>query len=149
MIDTTFDFRSDSGGKDPDTDSPTLRCYHRLLWSKALPSGIVFELDDTTPGAYLHHRSDTGEFFLASDSVLPTFIKHPRMKPITEQLTEHEKESFLRLGYTIGGMLVFPGNRVDGKMTINGARGFHPRIADRFDMTLECVRRHYRAYRTH
>lgn len=30
-------------------------------------------------------------------------------------------------------------------MTINGARGFHPRIADRFDLTLECVRRHYAA----
>jgi hypothetical protein len=28
-------------------------------------------------------------------------------------------------------------------MTINGARGFHPRIKDRFDLTVECVRRHY------
>ena len=39
--------------------------------------------------------------------------------------------------------MVFPGNRVDRKMTINGARGFHPRIKDRFDLTLECIRRHY------
>ena len=28
-------------------------------------------------------------------------------------------------------------------MTINGARGFHPRIKDRFDLTVECIRRHY------
>lgn len=28
-------------------------------------------------------------------------------------------------------------------MTINKARGMHPRIADRFDLTLECIRRHY------
>jgi hypothetical protein len=28
-------------------------------------------------------------------------------------------------------------------MTINQARGFHPRIKDRFDYTVECVRRHY------
>ncbi|WP_113903400.1 DUF6994 family protein [Brevibacterium celere] len=28
--------------------------------------------------------------------------------------------------------------------TINGARGLHPRIVDRFDLTLECIRRHYR-----
>ena len=28
-------------------------------------------------------------------------------------------------------------------MTINGARGCHPRIKDRFDLTLECIRRHY------
>jgi hypothetical protein len=28
-------------------------------------------------------------------------------------------------------------------MTINGARGFHPKIKDRFDLTVECIRRHY------
>jgi hypothetical protein len=44
---------------------------------------------------------------------------------------------------TIGGMMVFPGNRIDGKQTINGARGFNRKIADRFDLTLECIRRHY------
>lgn len=47
------------------------------------------------------------------------------------------------LGYTIGSSIVFPGFRVDGKATIKGARGFHPRIADRFDLTLECIRRYY------
>jgi hypothetical protein len=40
-------------------------------------------------------------------------------------------------------MMVFPGNRIDSKMTINGARGFHPQIKDRFDLTVECIRRHY------
>lgn len=39
--------------------------------------------------------------------------------------------------------LCFQRNKIDNKMTINGARGFHPRIADRFDLTLECIRRHY------
>lgn len=58
-IDTSFDFRSDSRlGRDPDSDSPTLRRYHRLLWSKPLPSGRPFELVDTRPGGYLYHRSD-------------------------------------------------------------------------------------------
>ena len=28
-------------------------------------------------------------------------------------------------------------------MTINGARGFNTKIADRFDLTLECIRQHY------
>jgi len=36
----------------------------------------------------------------------------------------------------IGGMIVFPGNRIDGKMTINGARGCYRKISDRFDLTL-------------
>lgn len=45
--------------------------------------------------------------------------------------------------HTIGGMMVFPENRIGRNMTINGARGFHPRIKDRFDLTLECIRRRY------
>lgn len=47
------------------------------------------------------------------------------------------------MAYTIGGMMVFPSNRVDGLPTINGARGLHRKIADRLDLTLECIRRHY------
>ena len=31
MIDITFDFRSDSKGKDPDAYSPTLNAYHKAL----------------------------------------------------------------------------------------------------------------------
>ena len=39
--------------------------------------------------------------------------------------------------------MLCPANRVGRAMTINGARGFHPRIMDRFDLTVECIRRHY------
>ena len=143
QIDIAFDFRSDTPqGKDPDALSPTLRRYHKLLWSKPLPSGVVFELVDTTPGVYLHHRSQLGEFWLASDTVIPTFRKEARLSHIFEQIPE-ELATFNSIGYTIGGMMLFPGNRVGGQMTINGARGFHPRIKDRFDLTVECIRRHY------
>ncbi|GAA3682169.1 DUF6994 family protein [Yimella lutea] len=38
---------------------------------------------------------------------------------------------FARSYRTIGGHLVFPANRIGGKVTINGAKGFHPRIKDR------------------
>ena len=65
------------------------------------------------------------------------------MTHIIDQIPEVEREEFNRIGYTIGGMMVFPGNQVDRKLTINGARGFNPRIADRFDLTVECIRRHY------
>ena len=34
-----------------------------------------FDLDDASRGAYLHHRSALGEFFLSSDSVIPTFTR--------------------------------------------------------------------------
>jgi hypothetical protein len=52
-------------------------------------------------------------------------------------------ESFRAIAYTIGAMMVWPANRVDGKQTINGARGFIRSISDRFDLTVECVRRYY------
>jgi hypothetical protein len=144
-IDITFDFRSDTPpGKDPDTLSPTLRRYHKLLWSKPLPGGVVFELDDTTPQVYLHHRSEMGEFFLSSDAVIPSFTREHRISHIIDQIPVEELDAFNSIGYTIGGMMVFPGNRIGRKMTINGARGFHPRIKDRFDLTVECIRRHYR-----
>lgn len=144
QINTSFDFRTDSGPeRDPDTHSPTLRRYHRFLWSKPLPDGRPFDLDDRTPGAYLHHRSEVGEFWLASDSVMQTFAAWDVVKPVVEALPTQDVDRFKTITYTIGGMLIFPANKVEGQVTINGARGFHPRIADRLDLTLECIRRHY------
>ncbi len=145
MIDTSFDFRTDASGKDPDSRRPTLRRYHQQLWSRPLPSGGRFDLVDTTPGVYLHHRSELGEFFLASDSVIPTFTRWKSMQSIINQLSDVENEAFRTIGYTIGGMIIFPSNRIDGKQTLNGARGFNRKIADRLDLTLECIRRHYRS----
>jgi hypothetical protein len=143
MIDTTFDFRSDTPpGKDPDSFSPTLRRYHQLLWSKPLPSGAPFDLDILTH-PFLHHHSDIGQFWLSSDAVIPTFARSRQMADVVAHVPQEETDEFVRLSYTIGGMMVFPGNRVDGKMTINGHRGCHSQIKDRFDLTVECVRRHY------
>ena len=65
------------------------------------------------------------------------------MAHIIEQIPEVERKEFMRIGYTIGGMMVFPASKVGGAMTINGARGCNARIADRFDLTVECIRRHY------
>jgi hypothetical protein len=140
-IDVTFDFRTDTPeGKDPDTHSKTLRLYHKLLWSKRLPSGEFFGLDDATPGCYLHHHSALGEFWLASDAVIPTFRWNSHIKSL---ISLEELAAFNSVGYTIGGMMVFPGNKIDRKWTINQARGCTKKIGDRFDLTVECIRRHY------
>src|SRR5689334_24862061 len=111
MINTSFDFRSDAGGRDPDSHSPMLRRYHRLLWSKPLPNGERFDLVETSPRVYLHHRSHLGEFFLASDSVVPSFKSWLVAAHVLDELSEEELESFRSVGYTIGGMMVFPGNQ--------------------------------------
>ena len=57
MIDISFDFRSDSKGRDPDTYSPTLNAYHRALWSKELPNGQVMELLDFAEDSETYNKS--------------------------------------------------------------------------------------------
>ncbi len=106
-----------------------------------MPGGVPFDLEPTHwPPFYLHHQSELGEFWLSSDAVVASFRW---LTPIIEQIPETDHAAFMRAGYTIGGMMVFPATRVDGKMTINQRRGTHPKIKDRFDLTLECIRRHY------
>lgn len=142
-INISFDFREDSHGLDPDKYSKTLKQYHKLLWSKELPSGQRLVLDDKQNNSYLHHKSRIGEFFFSSDSIIPTFIKWKRMTHIINNFPKKENEKFLSVGYTIGGTIIFPSNRISGLPTINAARGFNNKIVDRFDLTLECIRLHY------
>ena len=142
-IDVSFDVRSDTPpGKDPDSHSKALKRYHQLLWSKPLPHGRSLSLSDTTPNAYLHHSSpEIGELYLGSDTIFTSHVG--RLNHLYRQLPDSVNEAFLRRGYTIGGSIVFPGNSIGRRQTINQARGMHPRIQDRFDLTLECIRRHY------
>ncbi|MBT8163802.1 MULTISPECIES: hypothetical protein [Arthrobacter] len=138
-VDTSFDFNSDTpAGKDPDSFSPTLRRYHQLLWSKELPNGAAFDLAPEGR-QYMVHRSPVGVFHLASDTITTRLRK--RAWAVVREIPENDLPEYS--GYTVGSTLVFPGNVVGGKQTINGARGFHAKIADRFDLTLECIRRHY------
>ncbi len=143
LINTSFDFREDANGGDPDKTSPKLRRYHQLLWSKPLPDGRPFDLDAKSGKGYLYHNSELGEFVLTSDSVLPTFNRHKRYAHVISQIQQEHVDYFDYITYTIGGMMIFPGNKIDGKMTINGARGCNSKIADRFDLTVECIRRYY------
>ena len=141
-IDINFDSRSDSNGRDPDYASPRLRNFHQVLWSKKLPSGKEFHLA-SEPGKYLVHRSELGEFFLASDSISNSLRAQKRRASLISQIPTKDLDDFQRLGSTIGAKTLFPGNRVGGGQTINVARGFNPKIADRIDLTMHCIRSHY------
>ena len=142
-IDIHFDVYSDTPkGKDPDTNSPTLRKFHRKLWSKDLPSGKSFDLDLTVP-KLLHHKSELGEFTLSSDSICHTYSTTKKMKEIVDQVATTEINHFFKTASTIGGYIIFPANRIDNKMTINGARGLNRNIKDRFDLTLLCIKNFY------
>lgn len=58
-------------------------------------------------------------------------------------LPESEREQFDTITYQMGGMMLFPGRQIDGKPSINQERGFNSQIADRLDLTVECIRLHY------
>ena len=149
-IDITFDLRTDAAGGDPDASSPTLLRYHYLLWNKPLPSGRPFHLTPRALKPYaLVHESDSGHFYLTSDAVLATFTRRADMQAIISQLPPAKIRALNTITYTIGGMVLWPGNQIDRKWTINQARGCTGRIADRFDLTVECVRRHYEVDTTH
>ena len=143
IIDVNFNFYLDTPkGKDPDSYSDTLRRYHKLLWNKPLPNGTVFELDLKTP-KILHHKSQLGEFYLSSDSLAHDYSKWKSTEHIIKKIPKTEIENFFNLGCTIGGYTIFPSHRIDNQMTINGSRGINKKIKDRFDLTLECIRRFY------
>ena len=144
-IDPRFDVRADSNfNSDPDSHSETLRQYHKLLWSKPLPSGDLLVLSDNVKGKYLYHCSSRGEFNFTSDSITHTYHFVKKMEHIVESLDVDEKRDIYDQFHLPGGYIIFPGDRVKGVMTINGARGCDLRIVDRFDLTLECIRRFYK-----
>lgn len=142
QIDTTFNVYTDARGGDPDSTSPTLRRYHKMLWSKPLPNGRAFELHDNKEGAYLYHESELGEYRLGSDAITHSYRNQARKQWLVQQIP-HEVDELYDLGSTIGAYTLFPNNRIDDKSTINQARGVNSLIDDRFDLTLECIRLFY------
>ena len=155
-IDTAFDFTTDSPGfwdgfwerkgglgycgSDPDSCSPMLRNYHRILWSRELPNGQVMELKEGYGSDYLNW--DGMRF--ASDSITTGF-RYERCRSLIDEVSDSMEdyrswmESMIRRSYTIGGAIIFPKHR----NSINQIRGSNRAIIDRWDLTLECIRRFY------
>jgi len=144
-IDTEFDFRQEVGGKDPDAYSLTLKQYHQILWNKALPTGKSLQIIDAK-GKYLIGTCENNSIDLSSDSIINSLIKPLKNNRKTSFIIDEcslVAEQVRKEGSTIGGFLLLPRKKIDGKLTINAARGFNRKIADRFDLTLECIRLHY------
>lgn len=123
VIDVTFDFQGEAGldragnQRDSDKYSPTLQEYHRILWSKPLPNGKKFELTKISNNR-LYHKSELGEFYLSSDRAIATFSSWVKMKPIIDQVSAKELDDFIRLTDTIGGIVIWPSNKINGFQTI-------------------------------
>ena len=141
MIDITFDFRTDTPeGMDPDSYSKTLNEYHRILWSKTLPNGECMELQSSNPPYELSWK----DFCFSSDSIIVE-LNYAKNKEIINQVEELVDdidayyENLLRRSYSIGGMIIFPKHM----NSMNQRRGTSSVISDRWDLTLECIRRYY------
>ena len=84
------------------------------------------------------------DFWFSSDTIIIE-MTHLKNKKIIDQV--HERicdfdeyiEHLLHRSYTIGSMVIFPVH----KNSMNQRKGTNLRIADRWDLTLECIRRHY------
>lgn len=136
-IDISFDFQTDSSGKDPDSASKTLRAYQQLLWSKSLPNGETMQLN--IEKGFLKWK----DMWFGSDSITASFL-HYRF-PLKEYVEQNIpnfaqfKKDYWHKTYTIGGEIIFPMVR----WSMNQARGCSVKICDRWDLTLECIRRYY------
>jgi len=142
IIDIDFDFRQDSKCGDPDKDSQKLYEAHKLLWSKELPNGktFVLEIKDDSYGRLLIKNNLCMN--LSSDRMCPHFDGKYSNK-FDGWLSDLEREELKHKVRTIGGHIIFPAHKKNG-FTINQARGISRLICDRFDLTLECIRRFYR-----
>jgi uncharacterized protein DUF6994 len=122
---------------DADRDSHLLRTWHQQLWSKSVPGGgrLMWALE---PGSScLIHDG----IRVSSDTIATTHsnYRHLGAAQLWESLTEDERREYDRAFYTIGGFIIFPTR----PQSVNQSRGTSRSIADRFDLTLECIRQHY------
>lgn len=136
-IDIHFDVQTDSNGKDPDYASKTLKTYHQALWSKPLPNGQMMQLEIEK------NCLKWGDMWFGCDSITASFL-HWRF-PLKEYVEQHIphfaewKKEYWHKTYTIGGSIIFPMHR----WSMNQARGCSVKVCDRWDLTLECIRRFY------
>lgn len=151
-MDLHRDYYSDASGKDPDKFSPSLNEDHRTLWQKPLPTGGIFNLESVKDNGYLllHKPTNGGELYLSSDALghslfsdydKAAYSRSFPYKAISQQLRGVIKD-FWRQQVGIAWYIIFPAFMRNGH-TINQARGVNSKILDRFDLTLECIRRYY------
>ena len=143
-FDINYRMYSDSFNKDPDTYSNTLHKYHKLLWDKKLPNGEKLNLISSNNCPYYFSSNIlNSKYIFSSDSIIHTYSKRLSMASIVNKFSKVQIDEFYDLASTIGGYIIFPANKIDNKPTINMIRGMHPKINDRFDLTLECIRLWY------
>ena len=128
------------GSGDPDSLSKKLQLYHQAIWSRKLPCGEMMELQCGTGPNYLFWK----DFRFGSDSIIVSF-RYEKYRHMLEEVKKAVPdyhsfvEDYLHRAYTIGGTMIFPKHAG----SINQAKGTNAKLRDRWDLTLECIRRYY------
>lgn len=149
-VDTIY--KDSSGSKrDPDKYSKELGQAHCELWNDRGRLGIL----TWSPLNRLFTKTDSGvELVLTPDSITNGFqnsertIKDIKEKELIKGFGEEVQKlinKYIDTDYTIGSSIVFPIS-INGKKirwTMNIARGLSYKVHDRFDYTLECIKRFY------
>lgn len=144
IIDIDYDYRNDSNF-DPDTDSKKLKETQISIYKKALPcdKNICFNLELTEDNYLLYN-----DMRLGSDTITQIYSEWHRNYYISNLLSKVKErmgsinfeEIFAKATQTIGGHIIFPSKR---EISINTHRKNPKELRDRFDLTLECIRRFY------
>ena len=154
---------------DPDAYSEKLYKFHKFLWNKREQRSVEVKWKNYIPAYELNDET----FRLGSDSIINIYwhrtsvdmpdknIKNNRsalegkIGELENSKDDRENKRFysehyslykefiwhyLQYANTIGGFVVFPRHE---NPTINTKRGFG-KIGDRFDLTLECIKRYYK-----
>lgn len=117
-----------------------MKLYHKVLYSRILPNGKRMCLKIGTNSEYLVWD----DFKFGSDSIIVSF-RYKKYRYMIEQVAnsmpnwQAYMESYIKKSYTVGGEIIFP----KYKGGINQTRGCNQYICDRWDLTLECIRRYY------
>jgi hypothetical protein len=144
-IDINFDFSTETGGEQPDIerDSTTLRKYHKLLWIKKLPNGEVPILSETDNNGLII-KTDTCELILSSDTMINTYTGNwDKNFDLRYLKTIAEIEGFVNITHKIGNFIMYPRTKINDMNSFNQERGTNSKIKDRFDLSLECIKRYY------
>jgi hypothetical protein len=95
-------------------------------------------------------NANTKRYCYGSDAITSSCTKwvkkkRPRSRALVDAiagLDNKQRARYLNPPYTIGSAMIWPVRTTD-YWTMNRARGARLVIADRMDLTLECIRRHY------
>lgn len=137
---------------DPDKYCKELGETHCILWSSKKTLGILKWNSLNKLKSFINGI----EFIFTPDSIVNSFYNSKRIikgKGIKEsdwirslsKMTQDIIKDYRNIDYTIGSSIIFPIS-INGKSigwTMNKARGCSSKIHDRFDYTLECIKRYY------